>query len=251
MVNRFRLTLCLFLTLLLLIPVNAWAQEEDETLKLSVRRDFGYGDGTHIQGRFSLRVSGPEDLLRVEFLIDDEIVSIDTEPPFRYGFSTGEFSPGKHTLAAIGYTTSGESLRSSTRTYEFITAEEARASIVKFVVTMIVLVGVFILLGALGLLMLGRRKGAFRPGEYGLAGGAVCPRCSLPYSRHVLAPNMLVGKLERCPHCGKWALVRRATTTELEAAEAGLVVDRDQGRLRPEEDDEERLRRMLDESRFE
>jgi hypothetical protein len=38
----------------------------------------------------------------------------------------------------------------------------------------------------------------------------------MPFSRSVLAPNMLVGKLERCPHCRKWAIVGRAGSADLE-----------------------------------
>ncbi|MEK6221558.1 MAG: hypothetical protein N2D54_04870 [Chloroflexota bacterium] len=37
---------------------------------------------------------------------------------------------------------------------------------------------------------------SFHLGIYSAAGGAVCPRCQLPYSRHLLSPNLLVGKLE-------------------------------------------------------
>jgi hypothetical protein len=64
--------------------------------------------------------------------------------------------------------------------------------------------------------------GSFVPGQYSLAGGAVCPRCELPYSRKTFSPNLLVGKLERCPHCGKIAVVGRASPSALEAAEARL-----------------------------
>ena len=30
--------------------------------------------------------------------------------------------------------------------------------------------------------------------------------------------NMVVGKFERCPHCGKWQLTRRASPLEIEWA---------------------------------
>ena len=44
--------------------------------------------------------------------------------------------------------------------------------------------------------------GSFVPGQDGVAGGAICPRCELPYSRKTFSPNLLIGRLERCPHCG-------------------------------------------------
>ena len=50
----------------LLLPGTVLAQEETETLTISLNRDFGYGgfDG-RIQGRFTLTASGAEDLVPV------------------------------------------------------------------------------------------------------------------------------------------------------------------------------------------
>jgi hypothetical protein len=64
-----------------------------------------------------------------------------------------------------------------------------------------------------------------------------------------LSPNLIVGKLVRCPHCGKWGILPRASSAELEAAEARLAQE-NQGTLEAPHE-EQRLRRMLDESRFE
>ena len=69
--------------------------------------------------------------------------------------------------------------------------------------------------------------------------------------RHALAPNLLVGKLERCPHCGKWAIVPRAAPADLVAAEARLRADNQEGVMQVEESEEEKLKRELEESRFE
>jgi len=73
----------------------------------------------------------------------------------------------------------------------------------------------------------------------------------MPYSRHFFSPNMLLGKLERCPHCGKWAIVRAAYGTELREAEQRFRADQEQGNIQVEEDEAGRLKRMLDDSRFE
>ena len=83
-----------------------------------------------------------------------------------------------------------------------------------------------------------------------VAGGAVCPRGKMPYSRHTLSPNIVVGKLERCPHCGKWAIVRRATPTELAEAEERLRTDSQEGVKDFIPDEDEALRRALDESQY-
>jgi hypothetical protein len=68
-------------------------------------------------------------------------------------------------------------------------------------------------------------------------------------ARHVLSPNIGLGtKLERCPHCGKWSLVRRATNEQLAAAEARLWGGAEP-QLSPERREED-LRRKVDDSRF-
>jgi hypothetical protein len=55
-------------------------------------------------------------------------------------------------------------------------------------------------------------------------------------------------KLERCPHCGRWSRVPRASAERLAAAEARLL-----GETSPEASPEtqaEGLRRQMDDSRF-
>jgi len=55
---------------------------------------------------------------------------------------------------------------------------------------------------------------------------------------------MLVGKLEHCSHCGKWAVVRQAT-----AAGARWVADATRGTLELE-NEVDRLQRLIEESRY-
>lgn len=88
-----------------------------------------------------------------------------------------------------------------------------------------------VLAGVVVLLVIGRRllllsgakqrtAAAGAPRDYELAGGAICPCCGGPFARHPLSPNLLVGKLSRCPHCGKWSVVPRASPAALAEAEA-------------------------------
>jgi hypothetical protein len=118
----------------------------------------------------------------------------------------------------------------------------------QIIVPLLVAIGVLTVFGTLAPVLLGRKK-AFKLGEYSLMGGAVCPRCQFPYSRNLLAPSLLVGKLQRCPHCGKWAVVPRASQAALNAAEARFQA-KDAGHIESsvEEDD---YKKLLDESRFE
>jgi hypothetical protein len=230
---------------LLLLPTSARAQEEELALRLT--RDFGYGAGAQIQGTFSLRVSGPEDVVKVDFIIDGEVVHTATEAPFRYQFKTDVYTPGLHTMTAVGYKADGTAVSGPEFTRQFLSKEEANSSVMKFIVPVLVLVGLAALAGAVLPALMMRGK-AFKPGQYGTAGGAVCPRCTFPYSRSLLAPNLLVGKLQRCPHCGKWAIVRSATRVELDAAEARWAKEGTSSVEAPSEED--KMRQLLDDSRY-
>ncbi len=229
-----------------LFPVSALAQSEELDLRLT--RDFGYGAGGQIQGKFSLRVGGPDDIDRVDFIVDGEVVYTATEPPFRYQFNTDEYPPGVHTMTAVGYKADGTPVYGPEFVRQFLSADEAKSSTMKIVVPLLIIVGIATLVGALAPVLMMRGK-EFKPGKYGAAGGAVCPRCTFPYSRHVLAPNLLVGKVQRCPHCGKWAIVARASQSNLAAAEDRWAREGTSSVEAPSE--EEKMRQLLDDSRYE
>jgi hypothetical protein len=245
-----RVPILLALILGLSVPPLASAQEEPPGLSLSLSRTFGYGGGTRIQGTFTMRIDAPDGLSRVDFLIDDQVVHQDDKAPFEYRFRTGSFAEGSHTLSAVGVTADGRTIPSNRYQREFISAEAAWRSTLSLIVPVLVIVGAFTLLGVLLPALLGRGSG-HRPGEYGLAGGGVCPGCCRPFSRHFWSPNLVIGKLERCPHCGKWSLVPRSSPTELEAAEARLAAERSAASGPPASDEEDRLRRAIEDSRYE
>jgi hypothetical protein len=244
-------TILLIILALLFAPVGVFAQSDDETLTLRIRRDFGYGGGSRIQGNFSMRAQGPEGLVEVEFLIDDTTVMLDHEAPFRFDFRTADFEPGVHTLAAVGRLVNGRLLSSNSYTYEFITAAQAKTATLRLIVPILVIVGGLSVVGILIPVLLGGKKGSFKLGEYGAAGGAICPRCTFPYSRLFFSPNLIFGKLGRCPHCGKWAVVRRATTNDLQDAEQRYQTDAEMGVSETAEAKEDVMKRLLDDSRFE
>jgi hypothetical protein len=244
-----RRVLIFFCSLLgLFFPLSVTAQEAEQSLPLVFTRDFGFAAGGKIQGTFSLKVPSEGDWVRVTFLVDDQVVFVDDEPPFRYQFSTAEYSVGVHTLSAVGYAADGTPIYSPVIAREFISGEQAWRATRQFLIPLLVAVGILTLLGVKLPVIFGRRKLA-RPGEYGVAGGAVCPRCQLPYARNLFSPNMIYGKLERCPYCGKWAVVRRATRWELEEAEMRLA----QREASPEQValEEENFLQELEASRYE
>ncbi len=239
----------LFAAVLLWMPAAVLAQEGEGALQLRLIRTFGYGGIGQIQGLFNMRVEPVEGLERVEFLFDNQVVFEDSEAPFEFRFHTDDFEPGAHTLSAVGHTAVDGVLTSNSYRREFLTAETAISAVTRFIVPVLAGVAVLALVSALIPLLLGGRA-VHRPGQYGLAGGAVCPRCARPFSRRFLSPNLLAGKLERCPHCKKWSIVRRATPAELEAAEVLLAQD-SRGQAPSQEDEDEKLRRMLEDSRYE
>lgn len=246
-----KVLLSLLVILFLLAPNASYAQEEGDSIELRVVKVFGFRVANKLQGRIGLRVEGPEDLVRVEFYVDDEIINEDDEAPFRYDFSTAEISPGEHTISAIGYVKDGRALPSDIGTYTILSAEEAVEGIQQYMIPLLIGVVIFLVIaGALSAAIAKRKGPQYRIGDYGPAGGAVCRRCGMPFSRHLFSPNLVVGKFERCPNCGAMGIVRRGTPMELRAAEERLLADMQKRRGGPEEDEDERLRRMLDESRF-
>jgi len=235
---------------MLVLPIGAAAQNPDESLVLGISRTFGYGGfNGKIQGAFKLKIrSEHDDLAQVDFLIDNEVVHSALTAPFEYSFNTADYPEGLHTFKALGYQNDGTEIYANEFSRTFLSSENASSEMRGIVVPLIVGIGILTLLGALGSVFFARRK-EFTPGQYGVAGGAVCPRCTFPYSRSFWAPNMLVGKLQVCPHCGKWAIVPAASSVDLGTAEARLASEGRATVDAPSED--EQLKKLLDESRYE
>ena len=73
-----------------------------------------------------------------------------------------------------------------------------------------------------------------------------------PFARHFWGINLVVGKYDRCPHCGKWGLVRAMHPDVLDAAvEAIEKAETVPNQAKPVDiDDEARWRKRLDDSKF-
>jgi hypothetical protein len=241
-----------FLLLLsLLVPIQTYAQEDEGSITLNVRRIFGFRLMNRIQGRYSFSVDGPDNLEKVEILMDGEVVYELTGSPFKVEFSTAEFPPGVHSFRAIGYTEDGKILQSEPGEYAVLSAEEAQEGLGKYFLPLII--GIIVLIALAGIFsgLITGRRGKYRIGEYGTAGGAICKRCGFPFSRHILSPNLVIGKLERCPHCGAVAIVRRGSPTELQEAEQRILTSLQGVQEDRVEMKDERLKRMIDDSRYE
>lgn len=210
--NCFYVFLILVAILGYVAPVRAQAVEE---LALSLSRDFGssFGKGD-IQGTFSLKVTGPSNLVKVQFYIDNTILAEDTDSPFMVQFVTDDYTPGKHTMYAMGYTRDGRELHTRELTFNYINAVESRQRVLMVIVPILALVLIRVLISrkVTPTLSRGHKKGDLVPPgghSYGVRGGTICPRCAHPFALNFFSPNLLVGKLVHCPNCGKW-FIRRA-----------------------------------------
>jgi hypothetical protein len=250
-----KLSILTLLTLFIFGMSSAAQAQDGNELSLSLSRDFGYSSGTgKIQGTFSLKVKGPEDLARVEFLIDGKSIGEATQPPFNLQFNTDDYSLGVHTMTVVGFTVNGQELHSNEVRAEFVSATEGWQSALKIAIPIIAVALIAVLLSSVGPLLLGRGKKSNVPlgsqRSYGVLGGTICPKCGHPFSVHVWGINMLVGKLDRCPYCGKWSIVRRYPITALREAEVAELEDaKDQGQV-PTLSEEEKLHKELEDSRF-
>jgi hypothetical protein len=245
MIRRSLLLTLLLISCFAIFRSEAGAHYQESTsLELRLKRNLGFGMGGQIQGRFSLNVSGPDNLERVEFYIDDSLVGEDSTSPFGTSFNTGDYDRGAHTLMAIGYTSDGRELRSNRITREFASIQ----SVALIVGGIIVLVVGF----RMASYYLARSKGTSSSADFGYLGGTICPNCGRPFGIHWWSIRLGLGRFDRCPHCGKWKMVNRTSAENLERAatldqEAEPPMSSTSGQ---QADEDELLRRQLDDSRF-
>jgi hypothetical protein len=245
---KFKKAALIFLLILLVEPALVRAQDEQPKLQVALVRNYGYGGLGKIQGRFTVKIKDPPiGLESVVFYLDDEIVHEDGSAPFEYKFHTGDFDEGEHTIVVIGTLKSRDELHSEPISKIFISSEQAWDETQELIIPLILFTAFLTLLGV-GVPILGSRKKDYVVGSYGPAGGAVCPRCELAFSRSIFSPNLLVGKLVRCPHCGKISLRSRASSDQLQEAEARYLNQDPEFDQKPEMRD---FLNQLEESRFE
>lgn len=244
-----RYLLPILLAVLLFPLQSVWAQ--NETLKLSLSRDFGYGGfNGDIQGTFSLHASGPADLTRVDFFLDDQLMGTAAKPPFALQFLTDNYPLGNHTFHAVGTLSSGATIKSNIIGAVFVPASASNQIILEVLGLILVIV-----LGSVGLAVLvpiltGRKTEELAPGtprNY-LLGGAVCRQCGRPFAFHIYGVRLGFGRLERCPYCGKWSFAGRASIQALRAAEQAELVATKGKVAGPTEED--KTSKEIDNSRY-
>jgi len=241
----------ILITILVSLTFISVVSAQSEELKLILSRDFGSeGFNGDIQGTFSIKASGSANLERVQFFLDETLLGEDTEALFAIQFITDNYPTGAHVFSAIGYTTDGKQINSTTISAVFVSKEEGLAAALKVIVPILVLVFVVKVISTRSA-MINERKGKKLPADgqrrYPFGGG-ICPKCKRPFGFQLLGLNVVVGKLTPCPHCGKWSIVRRVSMSDLHAAgQAELYAEKAQI---PEASEEENLRKELDDSKY-
>lgn len=229
------------------------AQAQSEELTISFSRDFGYSSGGgDIQGLFSIKVGGPDTLTKVVFYIDDKAMGEDTEAPFRLQFNTDSYTLGQHAIFAVGTTADGKELKTKVVYANFVSAAEGNRAAIRIVIPILGVAVAAVLLAAVVPIITGRKTVTLEPGtprNYTL-GGAICPKCQRPFAIHFYGLNLGFSKLDRCPYCGKWSVVRRDSLQKLRAAEeAELARSKETGSIQGMTE-EEKLKKQLDDSKF-
>ena len=235
----------------LVLVTKSLAQSEE--LSLTMSRDWGYGGfNNDIQGLFSMHVSGPENLDTVEFFIDDMKIGEDGEAPFVFQFSTDAYPLGSHSIHAIGHAEDSQILHSNIINANFVSASEGTNAALKMIgpILGVVLAAIALSVGIPALVTRGKKEnlplGEAR--HYGLRGGGICPKCHRPFALHFWGVNLGFSKLDRCPYCGKWSMVRAQTSSKLHDAEKAEL-EWSKADIR-ETTEEERLRKDIDDSRY-
>ncbi len=253
---RMSLSIAFVLCILSIVSAGPASAQSTGELKLGLSRDFGYGGfGNDIQGLFSLKIKDPPaDLTRVEFFVDDRSIGEDIEPPFGLQFNTDSYPLGEHTLSAIGYTSAGNELHSNKITSQFVPANTATDMLAKILVPIFGLILLIALLsvglpmilneGKLSSLPLGTAR------NYGVGGGAICPKCRRPFPLRLWWINLGLSKIDRCPYCGKWSFLRRSSLTELRAAESAELSQSQPEQPASAEYESNKVKREMDESKY-
>ncbi len=191
------------------------AQTEEPQWQLRLRRYWGYGMGSDIQGQLTLLLQGDTSLVeQVTFYFNDVKAFEQNEAPFRFSFNTNQFPAGINTMRADVLTRDGKMHTTLPLSYNFLSSKDANKNTGLLVGGII---GVALLITALSFVITSRGQG--KDGKTGgMFGMAICKKCGQTFPRSLFGMNIVVGKYERCPHCGKWQVTVPASEAEIAQA---------------------------------
>jgi hypothetical protein len=224
--------------------------------RLNLNRDFGFGAGADIRGLFTLRVIEPEGIQSVTYYIDDVKMATVLESPYKFQFNTNQYDFGWHDLTAEVTTLSGELLTTPARHMNFVSSAVESEMTKKIVTPLIGLVlGIVVLIGAVQFMVMRKRNpNGVAPGtqrSYGYFGGTICSKCGRPTPRHAWGFNIAIGKFDRCENCGRWSVMRAMPYEMLRAAEEAEKAAANEKPHVAEKSEDEKLRDLLEKSKYE
>lgn len=227
--NKIMLSImCLLIALFFQVnPVHS----QQGAYEINLRRNFGYGGGVNIRGTFTIHLVGDETNVKsVSFYIDGERMATISAEPFNYRFHTDDYGFGNRRLWAEVKLQDGKLQRTPEVRYNFISPADERRQVGTLIGGLVgVVVFTLVVVAIIQTVVFKRRtKQPHKPGQarnYGLLGPTICPKCGRPFPRHIWGINLLVGRLDRCEHCGKWVMTVRATPTALSLAEEAEQAD--------------------------
>jgi hypothetical protein len=244
-------TFVLFMLFAFVFSAVVYAREEERQIDLSLSRTNGYGGlNGEIQGSFTISASIDADLQKVIFYFNDVVLGEDTEAPFKLSFKTNIIDPGPVDFSAVGILANDTVVMSNILQRTVLSDEEVNDTMLGLIGPILAVVVIIVVGGLLLQIISGKKGGAFTHGKYSSAGGAVCPKCELPFSRSFFSPNLLVGKLVTCPHCGKFSVLPRASAAALAEAEDRYTDSLTSDQKHSEEKEEDKLQKMIDDSQF-
>ncbi len=250
------LAICLLALIAGLLSTSEALAQTADRLSLRLSRTFGYSSGTgDIQGTFKLTATGPDNLVKVAFYLDDQVLGEVTQSPFALSFSTDSYPNGLHTFKAVGTTADGTDYQSNEIEGNFVSAGQGMKAAGRIIIPLLSLVLVLMLLSFFVPVLLRRGKmeelAPGTPRNYGIKGGAICPRCQRPFVLHLFSVNLGPNrKYERCPYCGRMGIVKTRSLKDLRAAEAAELEQAHLAGQVPEESEEDKLRKELENSRY-
>jgi hypothetical protein len=246
-----KFSVVILITILVSLVIISAASAQGEELTFDLSKDFGSGGfNGDIQGTFTVKASGPANLERVQFFLDDTLLGEDIESPFAIQFVTDNYTTGAHVFTAVGFTTDGKRIGSKTISAVFVSKEEASATSLKMIVPILAVVFGIMAISAITS-MVNVRKGKKLPAGARRSytnGGGICPKCKRPFGFQLLGIHIFGRKLTPCPHCGKWSVVKQATISELHAAELAEL-DTEKAHIHVTSD-VEKIRKELDDSNY-
>ncbi|MEN4012951.1 MAG: Ig-like domain-containing protein [Bellilinea sp.] len=251
--NRIVHSLVIAMIATLVLSSTVFAQDG---YRLRVDRNVGFSSGSQIRGDFTIHLSGDQEAVAaVTFLLDGEEMATVTAAPFRHRFSTQNYPEGVHEFTARVTLKDGTVLETGARRFEFVSGNAQTEAMLRIIVPLLGIVLLVTALGAGGSYLAGRGKpnGRYAPGEarhYGFAGGAICPKCNRPTPIHIWGINLLAGRWDYCENCFKFSLLRRAPLDILRAAETAEREAEKTTLLAGAKSEEEKLRELLDQSRY-